>query len=378
MWRHIFIWIQILGFLLLMSLIGQHLYIWYVGDLYLWERKGYEKSRKSSISLWENRLYAPTYITKIDNIYIIVDCWHHRVLYSENIYEPVGEWRDLVADIRIWIPHSVATNGDILVMESSDHGSGGRDHSLVVFGIIRGSQGKIKGFRFLQRIRLCPGKKVFRPHRVLYDLKTDAFYVYITNPPTFGKYNWSRKKQRLQYVYCEDLHFMEGVYARSFTFVNDAIIFTAGPKKSLTFAKLDGVNGTPRFLGRINVGWMGLKTGTMNDVIYKDNYWYITSSYPCSLIRVKSLRKGRIEMLHKKLQLCQAGKKGPGIRADGRCNHLGTPYYLSFIDGRMMIPFLFACSGILSFDPITKSATVLWGSGWTEIPNDVERRGTEW
>ncbi|KAH9597933.1 hypothetical protein LSM04_007126 [Trypanosoma melophagium] len=378
MWRHIFIWAEFLAFILVMSLIGQHFYIWYVGDVNLWDRKGNDMRRNSSISFWKNRLYAPTYITKVDNIYIIVDCWHHRVLYSKELNAPIGKWSALIADGHIRIPHSVATNGDVLVMESSDHGSGGRNHSLVVFGIIKDDRGGIKEFRFLQRVRLCPGKRVLRPHRVLYDEKTDAFYVYITNPPTFGKYNWSRKTRTLKYVYCEHLYFMEGIYARSFTLVNDAIVFTAGPRRSLTFAKFDGVNGTPRYVGRVNVGWMGFKSGTMNDVVFRNNHWYISSTYPCLLIRVKSLRKGRVEMLHKKLRLCQAGKIKEETGNDGRCNLLGTPYYLSFIDGRMMIPFLFACSGILSFDPTTNSAAVLWGSGWREIPNDIERRGVEW
>ncbi|KEG12768.1 ABC transporter related protein [Trypanosoma grayi] len=361
-----------------MSLILQCIYMASVSPVLKKEHTSQHYRANVSESSWSQRLYAPTFITKIDDVYLLVDSWHHRVIYNTNLDAPVGKWRSLLADGPIWIPHSVANNGEVMLVESSDHGSSGSNHSLIVYRIVRKVPGKVERFTFVQRLQLCAGKSVFRPHRIQYDSNTDAFYVYITGPPTLGKYRWSTKDQKLYHVYCEDLSFMEGAYARSFTIINDVFVFIAGPRSSLTFARLEGVNGTPRYTGRAKLGWLGIKSRSMNDVVYMDNYWYISSTYPCSLLRVKSLKRGPVEMLHKRLNLCRARAQGPGVLAGGRCNLLGTPYYSSFVDGKMMIPFLFHCSGVLSYDPVNGSSTVLWGSGWTEAPEDVKRRGTEW
>lgn len=36
-------------------------------------------------SRWENHIYLPTYFTKIDDQYFIVDAGHYRVLYSDDV-----------------------------------------------------------------------------------------------------------------------------------------------------------------------------------------------------------------------------------------------------------------------------------------------------
>jgi len=37
---------------------------------------------------WEERLYTPTTITQISDFYFIVDCWHHRIIYSKEVEAP--------------------------------------------------------------------------------------------------------------------------------------------------------------------------------------------------------------------------------------------------------------------------------------------------
>lgn len=34
---------------------------------------------------WENHVYLPTYFTKIDDQYFIVDAGHYRILYSDDV-----------------------------------------------------------------------------------------------------------------------------------------------------------------------------------------------------------------------------------------------------------------------------------------------------
>ena len=37
-------------------------------------------------------LSVPTYITKVDDTYFIVDCYHNQVIYHENLNDPLYEW----------------------------------------------------------------------------------------------------------------------------------------------------------------------------------------------------------------------------------------------------------------------------------------------
>ena len=50
--------------------------------------------------MWKENLYTPTQFQKIGNKYFIIDCWHHRILYSSEMDAPVSGWRILTSDVR--------------------------------------------------------------------------------------------------------------------------------------------------------------------------------------------------------------------------------------------------------------------------------------
>lgn len=47
-----------------------------------------------------DRLYVPTMIQKIDDTYFIIDCWQHRVLYSDKMHNELNKWK-ILTDVGI-------------------------------------------------------------------------------------------------------------------------------------------------------------------------------------------------------------------------------------------------------------------------------------
>jgi hypothetical protein len=45
----------------------------------------------AAVARWATRLYTSTQIQKIADTYFIVDCWHHRVIYSRKPSAPIAD-----------------------------------------------------------------------------------------------------------------------------------------------------------------------------------------------------------------------------------------------------------------------------------------------
>lgn len=117
-----------------------------------------------------DNLYTPTWITKIDEKYYIVDCWHHRIICSEELYKPIKDWEkydDVLGG------HTITTDGE--GMKAYDD----TDNDVVVF---RNGNDEIK-----KRITLSEyleddlkgGNQngLVRPHFVLYDGKKREYII---------------------------------------------------------------------------------------------------------------------------------------------------------------------------------------------------------
>lgn len=54
-----------------------------------------------------NSLHTPTHVLPIfDQLYVVADCWHNRILYTSSLTLPLTEWKALITDIGT--PHSSA------------------------------------------------------------------------------------------------------------------------------------------------------------------------------------------------------------------------------------------------------------------------------
>ena len=260
---------------------------------------------------WRARCYTPTALAKIGERYFLIDCWHHRALWSNSLHGDVARWKTL--DEELAGPHSLDSDGTLYVVD--DTGRGG----LRVYAAAG------DGFRLVQRIAGLG----LRPHRVRYDRPTAAFYVLAADSQQISKL--SRQGERLSLVYTKKLAFLRGNYTRSMTIADDAMFFVSGPGAVIKTSYRDD---RYRVLAsyRIPEKLAGLRN--MNDLFRSDDGWWYVTATPTRMVRVRdleSLQRGECEDVYGQL----------GLR--------GTPYYLSRIDGRDYVPQISEYSGIVSF-----------------------------
>lgn len=442
---------------------------------------------------WKQRLFTPTFVTQELGFWIIVSCWQHRILYRKRTanetdadldYEKDFEksWRSLPignASLLV-IPHSIASNGNVIVAESSIGGSGvPGEHSILVWEpkdatLMRNSTAaspalaENEDWRLIQVVRACdPADAAVRPHRILYDEVVQAFFLYITHmPPDAAANLWkfrdttsaaatlllnqsgaatsspsttmapprnesgtdptaangtgapSRRapkgvpkhiiqcgslsrferideaSNKLKLIFCKPLHFTYGAYSRSISMDRGELVVTVGPNAVTRFAHREVTNETVEVPVKARYFSSKWKTAQsqMNDVRFIDGWWYITQTSQCRFFRTTRLPSARwrprdnkfepkLETLHHQVKVCRGRVFG---RTD-MCTGGGTPYFLTKIGSRIYVPYIFHCSGILSFVPGTNSSHPVLdykhhfhSMGWAETPEDIERRGPIW
>jgi hypothetical protein len=284
---------------------------------------------------WQDRLYAPTLLTRFGDTWFLVVCWQHRVLYHHTLDPDLSSWQTL--DDELAGPHSLASDGHLYVVDDT-----GR-HGLKVF--TRDDQ----GFQLVQTITGL-GR---RTHRVHYDPDTQLFYVLASNSQEF--FIFKRVGARLVLQDRRLLVFLEGNYTRSFSIHDGHLFFTSGPS---AIWKIRHCDGSFEIVARYIVPE---KLRDMIDLFHaSDGWWYLTA-FPRTMVRTRDLdglAKGNYEDLYTRLNL------------------QGSPYYLSEHNGRLWIPQIAEYSGVLSFRLDNGRLTdrrVLFDSGYPALI-DHERR----
>lgn len=152
------------------------------------------------------RLYAPTQVVRLGTRWFIVDCWHHRIIHSEDLYLPIARWQTL--DENIAGPHSIATDGHFFVAEDT-----GR-HGVKVYR--QPAAGVFEQDQYLPNI----GR---RPHRVLFDAARRQFLIVGSEDQTL----YILREQAGALVLAAAVHVpeLQGQYCRSITLQGDTLWF---------------------------------------------------------------------------------------------------------------------------------------------------------
>lgn len=66
-------------------------------------------------------MYTPTIIQKIRNNYFIVDCWHHRIIYNDNLRDEIADWKTLTEDINGG--HTIDSDGELYFCDDTESGA---------------------------------------------------------------------------------------------------------------------------------------------------------------------------------------------------------------------------------------------------------------
>ncbi len=164
-------------------------------------------------------LSVPTQITKIDGTYFLVDCYHDRIIYSDDINLPLTSWYVLTDEMKMG--HTIAGDGHVFLADDTEN------NRLMVF------ERDGEGFRFTQEFRDVGD----RPHCVIYDEDTDSFYAWISSGGKMHILKRSPEDNRMYLCDTKYIKELDGVYVRSFTIMDDEIYFPAGDGRILCVDK---------------------------------------------------------------------------------------------------------------------------------------------
>lgn len=256
---------------------------------------------------WRNRLYTPTYVQKLGAHYFCVDCWHHCLRATDDVMKPIQQWR--VVDAGLSGPHSIATDGAILVVDDTDHGAVRTYHASTL--------------EHIQTISLGPASD--RPHRVVYDVATAAFYVIKSEVRRIVKLMRSGSTLTIEH----ESGVLPGVggYTRSIR-IYDGKLYCASEPGRIHELAFDGSVAGYAHLATYN---LPAGMGSPNDMFRaSDGSWYVSATRNAAIAGVS------LAAIH--------GGAHTDIRS--AWGMIGTPYSFAEFDGAIWAPVIYDRNGI--------------------------------
>lgn len=242
-------------------------------------------------------LSIPTEITKIEDTYFIVDCYHDQVLYSDDIKKPLNEWYVMTDEMSRG--HTVAGNGRVYLIDDTEN------ERIMVF------QRAGDRFVFSQVLSEVTG----RPHYIVYDDASATFYAWCS---VSGQMYLIRSDEK-EHVYVSEIRSipeLDGVYVRSFTILDGDILFVSG-NSSILRADLKSFKVKERYPVPDTMAGMVQITrieGKYYITVSTDNNWDQTYATIIRCDRLEDLADGRYEDIYDSF-------------IGG-----GTPYYITCFD----------------------------------------------
>lgn len=246
-------------------------------------------------------LSVPTYITKTEDTWFIVDCYHDQVIYHDNLTDPLTDWQVLTNEIDKG--HTIASDGIVYLADDTE------GNRILVF---EKKEGVFYHTQTLDEV----GN---RPHYIVYDAPTDTFYVWSSMNGEMYLCRHDPGDSRMYLTEIRSVDALKETYVRSFTIDGNDIYFVSG------------IPGTPAIL-RADLATFEIREtcpvpdemAGMIQLTPAGGYYYITVSTDiagsqdyATIIRTKDLKD----------------------LADGKYEDIyenfiggGTPYYITEID----------------------------------------------
>ena len=190
----------------------------YTGEIYLEASSPIEFDRNSLNTVMNNffpALSVPTYVTKVDDLYFIVDCYNNQIIYNDNMTDPLTDWKIMTNNITQ--AHTLASDGTVYLIDDTEN------HRILIMEKDVNANGETI---------FVPTQYFYnvgnRPHYIIYDAYTDTFYAWSSQS---GEMYLFRRKAEDTSVYLTEVRSipsLNGVYVRSFTIVEDTIYFVSG------------------------------------------------------------------------------------------------------------------------------------------------------
>ncbi len=155
-------------------------------------------------------LSVPTYITKVDDTYFLVDCYHNQVIYNDNLTSPLYEWKIMTDDIDKG--HTLASDGAVYLIDDTER------HRILIF------EKKDDAYIHTQTFNDIGN----RPHYIIYDAPTDTFYAWSSMSGEMYLFRHDPDDSRMYLTEIRRIESLDNVYVRSFTIVGNDIYFVSG------------------------------------------------------------------------------------------------------------------------------------------------------
>ncbi len=246
-------------------------------------------------------LSVPTYITKVEDTWFIVDCYHDQVIYHDNLTDPLTDWQVLTNEIDKG--HTIASDGTVYLVDDTE------GNRILVF---EKKEGVFYHTQTLDEV----GN---RPHYIVYDAPTDTFYVWSSMN---GEMYLCRHDPGDPLMYLTEIRTVDALkdaYVRSFTIDGDDIYFVSGIPGSPAILRADLSTFEIRETYPVPDEMAG-----MIQLTPAEGYYYITISTDitgsqdyATIIRTKNLK----DLAEGKYEDIYANFIGGG-----------TPYYITKID----------------------------------------------
>ena len=244
-------------------------------------------------------LSVPTYITEIDGLYFLVDCYHDQVIYHDNLTDPLTDW--LVMTDEINKGHTIAGDGLVYLVDDTEN------NRILVFEKKDGIFVHTQTFSDIGN----------RPHYIIYDEPTGTFYAWSSMSGEMYLFRHEPNDSRMYLSEIRTVEQLNNVYVRSFTIMNDELYLVSGNSSILrvdldTFELLESYPVPDSLAGMIQLTKI-------------QDYYYITVSTDitgnqdyATIVRTRSL-SGLTDGDYEDIYETFIGG--------------GTPYYITAFDG---------------------------------------------
>lgn len=155
-------------------------------------------------------LSVPTYVTKIEDTYFIVDCYHNQVIYHDDLTDPLYEWKVMTADISMG--HTIASDGAVYLVDDTEN------NRVLIFE-------KKDGIFYHTQTFDNIGD---RPHYIIYDEDSATFYVWSSMNGEMYLMRHAAGDTRMYLTEIRTIEALSETYVRSFTIIDDKIYFVSG------------------------------------------------------------------------------------------------------------------------------------------------------
>lgn len=155
-------------------------------------------------------LSVPTYLTKVEDTYFLVDCYHDQVLYHDNLTDPIREWNVMTDEIDRG--HTLASDGTVYLVDDTER------NRILVFE-------KRKERYVHTQTFLDIGT---RPHYIVYDKTTDTFYAWSSMSGEMYLFRHNTDESRMYLTEIRRIESLDQTYVRSFTILGNDIYFVSG------------------------------------------------------------------------------------------------------------------------------------------------------